>query len=561
MALTQRERLAAIARANDPLVFPGLSRITRLDGTVGNVPLTQHQRIMLAHMKQYPWTYVCKSRQAMSSVVHILDLLRHVMYSPGQMGMIIGDKEDTYKELIRRMGVAYAGYPEAIRTELARPVSSESIAFGEPHNGIIQGLTGGGENPAIGFSPDYAVISEYGLFQHYEQFDKAFWPAINRRPNAKCRIETTPGRYQTSAHLKWVSALSGDSAFRALFLEWWRDATYVQHQKPFPRDFQRTSEEEKYAERINTFQAQVLTKNEYWYPYIDPFPIRDEQLWFRRVELNTNKTLAGDARLFDSQYPPTPYDGWLINQSPTIPPEPVEKMLLTAHRSPEGCETFYHPDGTVCASLEELVAAHPNMPFLICGDGKGYGKRGDGDPAAITLFNMWDWSEAGTWSGDEDPGELTPRILRWQKLTNAHVVVETNKDGLAAALQQANCPNLWWDGDQPGWFSSGTSKPAALVALVNMLRRGEITLFTWETLQQGLTWDGKTRGEVSSRRAHHWDRWITILIFAYAAPLLGLPRRPKPAPPKSSVLTAETFLAEWDRLDRQRAARWDDDRY
>jgi hypothetical protein len=141
MALTQRERLAAIARANDPLVFPGLSRITRLDGTVGNVPLTQHQRIMLAHMKQYPWTYVCKSRQAMSSVVHILDLLRHVMYSPGQMGMIIGDKEDTYKELIRRMGVAYAGYPEAIRTELARPVSSESIAFGEPHNGIIQGLT------------------------------------------------------------------------------------------------------------------------------------------------------------------------------------------------------------------------------------------------------------------------------------------------------------------------------------------------------------------------------------------------------------------------------------
>jgi hypothetical protein len=80
-------------------------------------------------------------------------------------------------------------------------------------------------------------------------------------------------------------------------------------------------------------------------------------------------------------------------------------------------------------------------------------------------------------------------------------------------------------------------------------------------LQQILTWDGKTRGEETSRRKHHWDRCTTVYIFAYVAPLLGIPRRPRPVEPKSSVLTAETFLAEWDRLDRQRAARWDDDRY
>lgn len=556
MPLTAKEKAAAIKRANDPLVFPGLSRITRLDGSVGGVPLTPAQRLIVAHLTQYPWTYVIKSRQQMSSVVHILDLLRSIMYSPGQMGMLIGDKEDTYKELIRRMGVAYAGYPEPIRTPLLRPISSESIAFGEPHNGIIQGLTGGGENPAIGFSPDYAVISEFGMFQLYEQFEKAFFPSINRRPHAKCRIETTPGRYQTSAHSRWVSALEGKGKFKALFLEWWRDPTYVCVEPPFPKDFKRTPEEEKYAEKLLQAQMSAIASNTYWYPYTDVFPIRDEQLWFRRMELESaGNKMGGDTRLFDAAYPPTPYDGWLIGQSPTIPPEPVERMLLTAHRCPEGVEQFYNPDGSVCPSLEDLVAAHPGMPFLICCDGKGYGKRGGGDPAAITLWNMWDWCEAGTWSGDEDPGEITPRILRWQKLTNAHVVVETNKDGVAAALQQADCPKLWWDGDQPGWYSTGASKQAALVALVNLLRTSGVTLFTWETLQQLLTWDGKTRGEETTRRKHHWDRAVTVLIFAYAAPLLGVPRRPKPAPPKRTVLTADDFLGQWDAIDRKRAER------
>jgi hypothetical protein len=235
----------------------------------------------------------------------------------------------------------------------------------------------------------------------------------------------------------------------------------------------------------------------------------------------------------------------------------VERMLLTAHRSPEGEETFYHPNGEISMSLEALVAAHPGMPFLITCDGKGYGRRGDGDPAALTLWNLWDWSEAGTWSGDEDPGEITPRILRWQKITNAHVCVEANKDGVSAALQQANCPKLWWEDEQPGWFATGTKKREALIAMVNLLRQTKGTwIRTWETLQQILTWDGKTRGEETTRRKHHWDRCTTVYIFAYVAPLLGVPRRPgPPPPPRTTPLTADEFLSRWDDLDRKRAER------
>lgn len=538
MPLTPKQRAEAVSRANDPYRFPTLTRITRLDGSIGGIHPTDHQRAMIKWFDLHPWTYLVKYRQAAASTIHIADQLRHVGYTPGSMGMVVGDKEDTYKELIRRQGVMYENLPEPIRTPLARPVSSESINFAAPHNGLIQGLTGGGENPAIGFSPDYALISEYGLFPMYDAFNGAFFPAINRRPNAKCRIETTPGRYQTPAHEMYVNALAGKGRFKALFLAWWRDLTCVSFDPPLPANFQRTSEEEAYAEKLLRFETSTINQASYWYPYQTPSPIEDEQLWFRRIALETE--FHGDTRLFDSKYPPSPYEGWLVGQSPTVPAEPLEQMLLQSVEVPDGEERFY----------EDPI---PNCPYLLTIDGKGYGKAGD--PAAMTLWNMWDWKEVGSWSGDEDPGKLTPRVLRWQARYKAHVIVETNKDGVAAALQQAKCPKLHWSGEQPGWYSTMASKQAALVALIDMLRKGEVQLRTRATIQQLLTWDGKTRGEESSRRKHHWDRAITCLIFAYGAQVLGLPRRPKARPPPRTTLTANQFLSQWDSIDRKRQER------
>ena len=560
MPLTPAQTVEAIRRANQPKTFPKLTRITRLDGSVGGIEMTQHQHMLMDWFILYAWTYVVKYRQAMSSIIHISDQLRHVQYTPGAMGMTIGDKEDTYKELMRRQGVMYNNLPEAIRVALERPVSSESIVFGAPHNGLIQGVTGGGENPAIGFSPDYAIISEFGLFEYYDKFLGAFTPAINRRPNAKCRIETTPGRYQTPAHLMWVSTLAGKGRYKGLFLSWWRDPTCKSYNPPLPSDFKRTSEEDKYAEKLLIFEKAAIAERAYWYPYDAPHPIQDEQLWFRRIALETE--FHGDTRLFDNKYPPSAFEGWSSGQSPTIPAEPVERMLLDSHESPEGVETFYDPvTGEVLPSLESVMSRHPNMPVVITVDGKGYGKKGDGDPAAITAWSLWDWSEIGTWSGDEDPGEITPRILRWQRVTNAHVIVETNKDGVAAALQQANCPKLWWDGAQPGWFSTGVAKQAVLVALVDLLRHKLVTIRTRETLQQLLSWDGKTRADENTRRKHHWDRAVTCLIFAYATQVLGVPRRPVERPRAPERLTLQGFIERWDELDAKREARDEDSTY
>lgn len=535
--LTPQQRVDAVRRANDPWRFPGLCRITRMDGSVGGIEMTPTQRILMGYFVEKRWTYLVKYRQAMSSIVHIADQLRHVQYSPGLMGMTIGDKESTYKELMRRQGVMYNSLHEAVKVPLERPPSSEEIRFGDPHNGLIQGITGGGENPAVGFSPDYAVVSEYGLYSNYQAFDGAFFGAVNRRPNGIVRLETTPGTHGTDGHKMYLEALAGRGRFQAVFLAWWRDEACALAPPP---DFEPTPEEKEYRKKLAAVERDARGASWWAYPENPRTEVvSDGHLYFRRIALETE--FHGDPRLFDNKYPPSPFEGWLVGQSPTIPMEPVAEMLRSARTVPYGAEVFYEEPEFGC-------------PYLITVDGKGYGKRGD--PAAITLWNMWDWREAGSFEGDEDPGQITPRILRWQEKYDADVIVETNKDGVAAALQAANCPKLHWSGAQPGWFSTEASKSAALINLVNLLRNREVTILSEPTLTQLSTWDGKTRAQESGRRKHHWDRAVTCLIFAYGVHVLGHQRRPRKPTPEElaerSRLTVARFLAGYEQPPKGR---------
>lgn len=541
--------------ARDPWKFPSLCRITRLDGSVGGIEMTLTQRVLMSYFVEHRWTYTVKYRQAMSSIVHIADQLRHVQYQRGAMGMVIGDKEDTYKELMRRQGVMYNSLNNIVQTPLSRPVSSEVIAFNEDHAGLIQGITGGGDDPAIGFSPDYGVVSEYGLYKNPTGFDGAFFAAVNRRPHGVCRLETTPGTYNAPQHEMFKECLVGRGRFQGIFLPWWRDMACVEYSTPMPAGFgpdQYTPEEKDYARKLLLFERAAIANRETWYRFSEEWPIRPEQMWFRRKALETE--FHSDPRLFDNKFPPSPHEGWASSSSPTIPMEPVTAMLRSAKKSDYGEETFFDTHTGEKIDIDEWRARNPGVPVLITVDGKGYGKKGD--PSAMIAWNMWDWRQAGRWTGDEDPGQLVGtkdqhgRLLRWQRALDADVIIETNKDGVAAAAQAAECPKLHWSGDQPGWFSTGGpggSKTVALNGLVDHLRTraDDNWILDYETLNQLSSWDGKTRGEGGGKRKHHWDLAICCLIFAYGVQVLGHQRRPKPRAPEDDRLTAGRFLASY----------------
>jgi hypothetical protein len=522
------ERMEAIRLATQHKVFPTLVPITRMDGTVGPIDPTPTQSILFDFFARHRWTYVDKYRQARSSIAHDADILRHIAYSPGQMGLVVGDKEKTYKEQLRRIAIMYAGLPDLVRPELARPASSEAIAFA--HLGEIQGLTGGGENPAIGFSPDYALITEYGLFESFDTFNGSFFPAINRRPNGICRIETTPGRYMTEGHEMYLSALDGKGRFAALFLSWWHDEScWLQP----PRDFEPTPEERDYRKKVQSFEKDAIGRP--WYPYRSPLLVSDGHLYFRRIAIETE--FHGDPRLFDSKYPPTPYEGWLATTNPAVPQDAIEEYLLQAKDTPFGEEVYF----------EER---EPGCPYALIADGAGFGKSGD--PSSFLLVNMWDWSEAGSFEGREDPNLFAKRLMRVQKEWGADVIVESNKDGVCSSLVTMDCPQMHWSNGQPGWFASETSKSSEFASLVSMLRKREPKIRSRATLMQMASWDGKGRGRATvNGKKHHFDRATCWLIFAYAARVLGHSRRPASASParQQDGWSADEFLSMFEPRD------------
>lgn len=531
----QASQPEAVRLANKVRAFPILANITRMDGSLGPIDPTPTQDILLNVFEESRWTMVDKYRQAKSSIIHDADILRHVAYNAGHMGLLVGDKEATYKEQIRRIAIMYAGLPDIVKPPLARPPSSEGLSF--LHLGELQGITGGGENPAIGFSPDYSMITEYFLFERFDAFNKAFFPAVDRRPHGVCRVESTPGRYDSEGHKMWLSAVAGKGKFRAVFLAWWHDESCW---LPPPPDFEPTSEERQYRKKLAMFERDAIGKP--WYPYRQPREVSDGHLFFRRVSLETQ--FHGDPRLFDSQFPPSPFEGWLTSQAPAIPQDALAEYLTRAKETPFGEEVFFE-------------TREPGCPYVILADGAGFGRTGD--PSAMTLVNMWDWSEAGSWEGREDPDVFAGRIMRWQREWNADVIVEANKDGVSASLVTRNCPKLHWSGGHPGWFASEVSKATAFADLVAMLRKREPTIRSRETLMQMQSWDGKgARGARVNGRAHHFDRATTWLLFAYAARVLGYSRRPAPPGTSRELGEGGWTVGDFDALfaesdaDRQR---------
>ena len=120
------------------------------------------------------------------------------------------------------------------------------------------------------------------------------------------------------------------------------------------------------------------------------------------------------------------------------------------------------------------------------------------------------------------------------------------KLGVCASLVTRGCRKLHWSGGQPGWFASEVSKANEFASLVAMLRKREPVIRSRPTLVQMASWDGKGR---SRRRvggaSHHFDRATCWLIFAYAARVLGYPRRPRAVepPPERDGWTADELGA------------------
>jgi len=463
-----------------PEAFVSMCKIVRENETTGYLNPTPAQVRAIRAVEANKWTFITKYRQAKMTTVTLMHLLlRDCMYLQGIAGMLIADTNATAEMAFKRLRFAYENLPEPIRMPLAAGSkgSKKELEFVHGGNIIIKSLEG--RAPAVGHSIDRLHITELGEALHQQKAIINLFPGINKRPNAKLVIESTPGRAGSFHERMWHEALRREGQFYPLFLEWWLDDTC---RLPVPKGFDPSEEELEY---LGNHPGMTM-----------------ENLYFMRTRLRSE--FVGDNRLFSAKYPSDPYDGWIGSQRPMMPEEVLRHLLETAQDDP--------PEGS--HGCGEFISPIEGHRYEVFADPTGFGAVGD--PAALTVFDVDTLEEVAVWSGREAPDRFAVRIqLVCQRYNGARAIVESNHAGCITALRELGV-KITYSKRQPGWYATAKRVAQAEFALVRMLREDDLIIRSRAGLQQLLRYDGdfSRRVQGADGEGHHFDRARTYVMAA-----------------------------------------------
>lgn len=502
--------IAAIQK--DWRVFPPACKILTEDEQVTLLNYTPTQRVVVDAWAANNRIYVCKYRQAKITTVLVLALLGQVMVGAGLQGLVIANAVDTGLVAFGRANYAYANLPQAVQIPLlggrSDPAKKQIMFL---HRGGIRVLTGRVSRSAIGNSPDRVLLTEYAEYDNVTEFNAHFFPSVNKRPNAKIAIETTPGRFNSAQHKLWLNSLAGNSRFTAVFLPWWLDDSCRPVDPAWnPASFRPTLEELRYFERLSSLYK------------LDP-AFFHHRAAFRRDSILTDFNESPE--LFDHKYPPGPLQGWVASNSPAIPADVAER-LLAGDSIPFGRSLYPIPDeephrGLSDVALYELPDPDQGTLYLLTCDPAGFGATGD--PSGLIVWNAKTGREVAVWLGRTDPNIMADRAMKIQAFFGTRrtmMVIESNKGEMLAALIAMKARNVFcYKEKSPGLFASAKTNEEANSALVDMLRHGKMTPRNKETITQLSAWDGVARSKrVSSEETgdkHHFELAVCCRLAAW----------------------------------------------
>ena len=468
------------AMFSTPDAFVSMCQIVKEDESSGFLTPTLTQQKVLRAYAQNRWVLVNKFRQAKITTISVMLLLRDCMYLSGVKGLLIAERQDTAEDIFERILYAYKRLPDDVKMPLAKGRKAGTTQIHFEHGGSIKILTAGGRSPAIGRSVDRLIITEFGEAQWQKKAAINIFPTLNKRPNARVILESTPGRAGSHHETMWRNALEGRGRFHPLFLEWWHDDSC----RVAPEGFEATNEEREYLAQHPGMSMSHLA--------------------FRRLSLETE--MAGDARLFSSKYPSNAYDGWIGSLAPVMPAELLQPLLDRAVQDPE----------VGPAGIREIEPPHPDGSYLITADPAGFG--GTGDKSAVTVFDAINRREVAFWEDREAPDRFARRLLRiQQRYNNALLVVESNATACITLLKDSGTRRLLWTNrNHPGWYATEKRIQEAEAKLVKMLRERDLLLRSRGLLHQLLNYDGSRKRRVKGLdgTTHHFDRARTAVMAA-----------------------------------------------
>lgn len=482
------------------IAFPSLCHIQSMDSVPGPMgPLITPIQAKVAELydqKQHIW--INKYRQAMISTLMIMLLLRDCMYLPGMRGVVVTQKEDLHKDLMKRIILAYEELPPEFRVPIKNGTRLTPSGIEFEHGGWIIPVTAGSDSPAVGTSPDRAVISEACEMddEAFSRLTRKFMPAIVRKPFAKMVMESTPGQADTNMHRFWLNTLRGAGRFTPLHLRWFQD----KRAQVFDERIELDESDFAYREKTGLGNA-----------------ISDAALRFRRLTL---PDFDNKDEEFENKYPPDPRSGWLASTANVFDRAPLNALRGDAVKDP--------PVDAV-AGCRIITPYVPGRSYLITADPANFGAVGDN--SALTVWDTNTWEEVAFWEGREQPNNFYERLLRVAKaygheqvlpdesLGEVVVALESNAAAVLGAAVHEGKLNLYYDDEaKPGWNASVKSIQEAEHDTNTMLADGSIRIKSMSLIDQLLHFDGRRRDRRINKpdgTQSHFDRARTAIMAAH----------------------------------------------
>lgn len=433
---------------------------------------------VIDHINQFPQCIINKPRQAGISSLCLAWLLWQSMYSKGGKGsLLIANKDATNAELWDRLRHGYDSLPPYLQVPSAQS-SAKQLSFKlKGHTGKIKVATAKGKDPALGFSLDCLVASEFGFWQNAEDTWTKLQGTYAKRSHFRGIIESTPGPQGSAYHRMWLDALAGKSTWKPVFLCW---LDYPEYTAPYDGS-PITNEEISYCEKYNRDPEKHIG-----------------HIMFRR-KATSNMTYADPYSRFDWQYPPDEYTGWLSGGVPALPQEKIKALQLSNDA---------RSDSPIGSAWEQC---QPDTKYIICADPGGW--SADGDPSAYTIISLYERREIGAWSGQIDPIQFAEKLMLLGKsYNNAEIICESNNPACIVHLATQGYRNLYTDNNKthPGYYRGAVNKSYAQNALSYCLSNDMLTIRSKEGLAQLAGWTGT----YDRQSGHHWDRLVTYEMAA-----------------------------------------------
>ena len=492
-------------------------KIRTKDGEVAPLRLNAAQDILdevvSRQMKErrYVRIIILKGRQQGLSTDIGGRLYQRTTTTKGFKTMVVGLKGENTKTLFDLTHRYHRHCPEMVKPKTSAS-STKALEFPDLDSSYTV-ASAGGDGPGRGETLQGVHASEMAFWkaniarQNWNGLKKAVPP----KPGTMIFIESTANGVGNLFHELWVGAVNGTNEYEAVFIPWILQEEY---RKPLPKDgFERTSEEQKYADKAREFYDIELD---------------DEQLMFRRLEIGES-----GLELFKQEYPLTAEEAFLTSGRPVFDAEKVAdqiKKAVTPRKvmALEGDEFRDHLRGELKVYQEPRQSGSYFLGVDPSSGIKG-AKKPNGeyekDPACIQVLDE-NKLQVAVWRGYCTPDYLAEVAVRLGEYYNLGMIaVERNNHGgvpIYRLTEEFYYPHLYQvtshdkttnvETVQVGFDTNVKTRFYAIDTLRQDYRLGKIQIQDKKTLEEMSTFVVTESGKMEGEEGCHDDTVMALAI-------------------------------------------------